>query len=421
MKFLSLFLTITLAACATNDVTLGGPGTLVRVDPEAPGLTCPTGGTAINTGLDLDGDTFLDDDEIASTQHVCNGATLLQCEGGVVKTGPIAVRSDAELATLAGVHCVDGDLLIAGVSADSLDNLADLTVVTGDLVIVANPAITSMQGLGELRIVGGTMLLQGNDALVNLAGLAKFRNASALSLVGNNALTSLAGLEDLHEFAGSLRIANNTALASLQGLDNLATCHGTLTLRGNNNLTSLAGLANLRDIKLLEIASNKALTTASLPLLQKIDVRLLVTDNAAVTRLAVPMLVTTGDFIRIDNNPLLTQIDAGMLVTTAGWTMTGDAALTALNLPNLTFVTAGFDVRNMSKLASITAPQLTSVGTDVTLDTLPALLDFAGLSGLRNVGGNLTISNNKAPQAVCQQFANRIAVSGTVTVRNNGL
>ncbi len=51
-----------------------GQSGLVRMDSEAPGDNCATGGTAVHAGVDADGDGALSDEEIGDTQYVCNGA-----------------------------------------------------------------------------------------------------------------------------------------------------------------------------------------------------------------------------------------------------------------------------------------------------------------------------------------------------------
>src|SRR5207302_4975099 len=142
------------------DVALGGPSSLVRVDAELPGANCATGGVAIKSGLDADGDGYLDDSEVTSIQYVCNGQTDVACGDGVVLTGTIAIASDADLAQLDGVNCVDGDVLIAGLSTDAIPPLP-LATVTGGVVVAGNRALTSLGGLGNLREVGGTVLVQG--------------------------------------------------------------------------------------------------------------------------------------------------------------------------------------------------------------------------------------------------------------------
>src|SRR5262245_57417603 len=123
---------VVLAAC-NSDVSRGGPNTLVRVDHVPNGPNCPTGGVAIHTGLDRDGDTFLDDEEITSTQFVCNGSTSVACQGGNVLKGTIAVRSAADFTQLGGINCIQGELLIAGTAGDAIPHYPDLQIITGDL------------------------------------------------------------------------------------------------------------------------------------------------------------------------------------------------------------------------------------------------------------------------------------------------
>ena len=221
------------AGCGTGDVALGGPGTLVRIEHEVAGVNCDDGGLAINTGLDTDGDTFLDDSEITSVQYVCNGIAPVQCQGGRVLTGIVTVRGEADWDQLAGVHCVDGDLLVVGLASDSMPDLADLGVVTGDVVIAANPQLTSLDGLGAIREVGGVYLIQGNDALVGLAGLGSIQRMRSIAVVGNNGMLNLSGLEQLTQFGGGIRITNNAALTDLTGLDNLVRIAGAIAIHSN--------------------------------------------------------------------------------------------------------------------------------------------------------------------------------------------
>ncbi len=149
---------VLVTACGTSDVSLGGPGTIVRVDQEPAGANCEFGGLKILTGLDDDGDRFLDEAEIDSVQYVCNGVTPVQCEGGTIVTGTVAITDTAGFDQLAGVHCVDGDLLITGLDDDQVPDLPDLGIVTGGIVVAGNPNLTDLDGLGAMRRVGGTYL-----------------------------------------------------------------------------------------------------------------------------------------------------------------------------------------------------------------------------------------------------------------------
>lgn len=73
-----LFL-VTIISCTTNDPTPGADGlvSLVKVTAESPGANCASGGTKIDTGIDKNKNKILDTDEIQSTAYVCNGVSGL--------------------------------------------------------------------------------------------------------------------------------------------------------------------------------------------------------------------------------------------------------------------------------------------------------------------------------------------------------
>jgi hypothetical protein len=408
--------------CATNDVTLGGPSTLIRVVPLAPGAECTSGGTIIYTGLDNDGDTFLDDEEITSSQNICNGDTKVRCQGGVVRSGTVTARNAADLQGLEGVNCVDGDLLITGVDRENLSSLKSLGVVTGELVVVANPGLTSLAGLDELTFVGGTFLVQANEQLISLAGISKFARSSAFAVVGNPMLTSMKGLERFNACPGNLRIANNDAMTSLQGLENIEQCNESIAVTGNNALPSLSGLDALRSVVLIDVSSNKVMTTVALPSMQRISSRLIVTNNSVATSVSVPALVTVGNLIQIENNPALDSIAMPVLLTSPSFFLSGNAVLSTLSLPSVTFLTSTLSIRSSTELSSISMPKLISVGADFIIDRVGKLRDFSGLTTLRSVGGNLNISNNASmTDATATAFAATLDIAGTITIKTNGI
>ncbi len=58
--------------CDGTDGT-DGRTSLIRTTEEAPGANCSQGGVRVQHGLDDDGDGLLDDDEVDGTEYVCNG------------------------------------------------------------------------------------------------------------------------------------------------------------------------------------------------------------------------------------------------------------------------------------------------------------------------------------------------------------
>jgi hypothetical protein len=104
-----------------------GLAALIRLEPELTGTHYPTGGRAVQSGLDLDDDQELDDDEITgTTQYVCSGVSP------VVTTsikGSCTLRNSPDAALLASVTQITGDLVISapklvGLSLPSLTSSA---------------------------------------------------------------------------------------------------------------------------------------------------------------------------------------------------------------------------------------------------------------------------------------------------------
>lgn len=63
-----------------------GPGSLVRIESEAPGANCAEGGQVVRAGRDTSGDGRLDDDEVEVSSYVCHGRA--GDDGGRGRRGP---------------------------------------------------------------------------------------------------------------------------------------------------------------------------------------------------------------------------------------------------------------------------------------------------------------------------------------------
>ena len=231
-----------IAGCSSGDVALGGPDTLVRVDRELAGANCDGGGIAVHSGLDDDGDFYLDDAEIdldpVRLQWNLGGAVPGRQHHHRHGRGQRRRRLGAALRrALRGRRSP-----LVGVDSDAAPTL-DLSIVTGDIVVAANADLASLEGLGALREVGGTYLIQGNDALTSLAGLGSIERAQALVVVGNNSLVDLSGVEQLDRVRRRIRVTNNPVLTALTGLENLESLSAGATVRANPQLASLSALS----------------------------------------------------------------------------------------------------------------------------------------------------------------------------------
>jgi hypothetical protein len=439
------------------------PTTLVRVDQESPGANCQYGGLGVSTGLDNDHNGVLSDSEITSTQYVCNGGVTVRCPSGAnVHDGAVVIHSASDFAQLAGITCIDGDLIIAGITGE-IPDLNDLQTVTGEVVVAGNADLTTLDGFTALREVGQSYLVQGNDLLDDISSIADLDRVLSVFLVGNNAMHDLSGLSSLNTLPMSLTVANNPALTSLHGLENVFTTKSWLIARGNRSLTDLSALQSLRSAGALELSSNATLASLELPNLEKVDVRLLVNQNPAMTSISLPKLVTLADGLVFNGNTQLVSLSMPALLTTGIITIENDTSLTTIDAHNLAYVTVDLNFTNLSSLTAanfsglktvagtlrvynaspfafnsfgslqsvgnlqlVTAgmtdftglSSLATVAGNMTVWGCPQFSSFAGMVAMTDIGGNLLIVDNPMlSAAVAQSFANSVTVHGTVTIQ----
>ena len=436
-----LVLVVAFAGCVNSpatESTLANPqSSLVRVDPEPAGTNCTAGGVAIQTGVDANDDGMLEDAEITSTQYVCNGSTAVRCDAtGTTHMGSVTISSTSDYAQLAGVSCIDGDLLISSLDDATLPTL-DPTIVTGSVVVAANNHLTSLAGL-SLQQVGTTFLVQGNPALTDLAALTSLTHISSIQIVNNNGLVDLAGLLPFTQLT-NLGIASNASLTSLHGLENVQAISG-LTIKSNSALTSLDGLAQVRKGSVWEISGNSSLEDVSVPLLEKIDQRLLINANVALATIDLPMLASVAGTFQFDADPVLTEIRATRLLLTGSLQFQDVPSLTTVTMPKLAFATESVLFINVQSLVEPELTALSEIGADLNVDTtqidsfggMPALesvggnmtvnhnlslTGFTGLTSFTRVGGNLRITDNAVLSAAsAQTFVNSLTVAGNVTI-----
>ncbi|MDC0714816.1 hypothetical protein POL68_40585 [Stigmatella sp. ncwal1] len=189
-------LALTSCASPSGDGT-NGKDASVRLIPEPPGARCPLGGTAIQTGLDDNGDGELNDSEVRQTSFVCSGgSTHSSGKMSLVKLLPeegTARCSSGGIAVLSGLDA----------NADGLQNDSEVTstqyVCNSADGLSGTAYVVKMlpESAGANCPAGGTSVLGGID--VNTDGqlgapevtATQYVCQSATSLTGANALIRL--------------------------------------------------------------------------------------------------------------------------------------------------------------------------------------------------------------------------------------
>lgn len=276
------------------------PGFDDRSDSDSDGTadgcdSCPsaaTAGQSCGVGLACDSAG-------ACAEAECNENTT---GPGVLRGSAVIDGTDAEgdVAGLAGIWCVTGDVTVNHTSLSDLSGLSGLLEIGGNLGIGTSPpgcpwyqcgigsgALRSLHGLEQLRRVGGMLevLDQAPDpGILDLTGLSGLRRV------------------------GRLLIQSPLRLTDLHGLENLTTV-GWLDIEGANQLGSLNGLQNLTSVE-------RAIFNG-LPLLTDMSAlsKLTSVDDLSITQTGIASLqglenLTTARQIGVSGNPNLTSVDA---------------------------------------------------------------------------------------------------------------
>jgi hypothetical protein len=234
---------------ATDDCADQPDGTVIDADEEA---AC--GGTL--HACDPTG-------ERVRSQTTCQGGVSIiedvaeDCEvetGCVMHEGDLTVRTDEDVAALAGVQAVRGNLIL---DLDDSAGLEDIAWVEGSVAMGARD-LSALGGMSGLRAAeGGLSLLcvRGDD----LSGLSGLEALGDLTIVGAGSLTALS-LPALSRLDGELQLdqASDQAcggatrtLLSLTAIGPFAaglTRVGSVDIQSTRTLETLGGLAQVVEV-----------------------------------------------------------------------------------------------------------------------------------------------------------------------------
>jgi hypothetical protein len=442
------------------------PAQLARTRPVAQGEQCPSGGAAVDLGVDRDGDGALDDDEVTSTTYACDVDEVWEGDVGVwvwgdptamarlreatVVTGNIRVATDGPL-SLPRLRTVGGDIWIWSTSGE-LD-LPALTTVGGELDLedadlvgeVVLPALTTVGedarlggGAGITRLSAPSLAYIGGSLILGAWTEASALDLPALHGVGGALLASAAPqaarLPSLYSVGGDIELDLREATAV--ALPALTAVGGSLVLDGPA-LTSI-GLPRLARIGTLRIAA---------PLVTELRLRNLVTVSrsfevsaAALTTLELTKLATVGDSadgpglvvtaavaeLRL---PALVQAPAGIAVASPALTRIEAPQVTALRVlavdgPVAALAVGGLTTIERLDLRGTELADLAAFGALATLDALtlegnPRLAALDELDDVTALRLGLRVEDN--PALTTLEGLHRLATAGDVAIDHNGV
>jgi len=198
---------------------------------------CPPGDITFNNQIEIN--TFLADYPNCTTipgNLKIGGASFVE-------------QSDIDnIAQLAQITSIGGDLLIVFNSTDliNLHGLEQLTHVSGNVHVFHNSALADLNALSQITTIGGNLNISGNSALNSIDGLKKLTTVGAnMDVTENPVLTRLNSFSKLQSVGGYLSIWGNAVLSDVNDLHQLISINGNLSVTQNHALTNLHGLRQL--------------------------------------------------------------------------------------------------------------------------------------------------------------------------------
>lgn len=311
----------------------------------------PDTGTAADTTVATD--TFVPDTSPADTTPDVIASDAGACTGLTSHKGSIYITSstDADLATLGAIECLDGSLFIES---------------TG-LTTVSFP---------KLKVVTG-----------------------ALRVTGNSSLTAIA-FDGLTNVGFDLRFSTNANVASI-ALPLLARVGGTLEINAQGKIPSLA-LPALKSVTAsCWITRNPLMTMLSLPALETADYLLVsgvgsTTAQPSLAKLELPVFKSARVMTIADSQSMTTLTLPELTTITDSIYIQSMRSLSTISLPKLSTVTTGFWITNDYELTSFDAPAMTSVGRYLYISYNWKLTTLNGLRNLTSVGESVSVNGNRA-------------------------
>jgi hypothetical protein len=313
-----------------------GEVVLIRIDTEASGANCADGGSAVNVGLDANGDGVLEDSEIQQTHFLCGIVPLPP-----VIDGDFVIHNDVDVTQLIGVTTITGTLRIDATTLQTIDlpNLTDVDAVVCDINDSGCRSLVTL-AMPQLRVIHASLFhadtyIWGN-ALVAI-DLPRLVSAPYLDLRANFTTLSLPAFT-----TGQVRVYSG----QLSEIDLPSLTNGFVSVESSQGLSSL---------------SLPSLTTGGVQL-----------THTNLTSIGLPVL-SSGTYLDLDGT-LVEHLDMPSLQSALAIELVDNPALTSVSAPALTSADTVYVVRNavlptclaQSLAAQANATTVTITGNDDT-------------------------------------------------------
>lgn len=286
----------------------------------------------------------------------------------------------------------------------------------GELHVVSNPELSSLSGLENLRSIAA-LTLHGPDQLANLQELAQLSQVTGrLSIGARDAWTGVDGLPALQEL-GELEVVAMKQLDQLRRFETVPTIHSLrlFMLPKLPNLRSFSAFTELRgDLWLDQLDSIPDL--GGLERLRSIGGRLVVSKVNAIKNLApLAALEQSGSLILAENAALenlhglealktLTQLEGGLCLHRNPKMVEFNA------LSNMTTVAGSYTLTENPLLSTVDGVSgLASIGASLWIDGSPRVETLAPFGALRSIGGRAWSFDDNCPAVLAsREFSEQV-------------
>lgn len=173
--------------------------------------------------------------------------------GTMTWEGDIYIFRTEDMLLLEGYNAITGDVKISEEAIDTLDFMACITSVGGNLQVFGTTA-TDVAGLANLETIGGSISISENPNLVEIYGFDALTDiGGAFIITKNPVLTHISGADDVQQIHLGLNFDENPVLVAITALSNTVAVGSTcmagncpdLSISYNPELTNIDGLIGL--------------------------------------------------------------------------------------------------------------------------------------------------------------------------------
>lgn len=247
--------TLTMTACVVSDDGTTSVASDTDTDPTTASAsmsdTMSSADSSGSTGGATEGTDTTDTQDTATTGE----QRVVECmaPGTMAWEGDVYIFRTEDMTLLDGYNTVSGDVKISEDVIDSLDFMACVTSIGGNLQVFGTSA-TDVAGLANIETIGGSLSISENPNLTEIYGFDALTDIGGAFIVTKNpVLTSVSGVAAVQQVHLGLNIDENPVLTSITALSNAVAIGSTcmagncpdLSVSYNPELTNIDGLIGL--------------------------------------------------------------------------------------------------------------------------------------------------------------------------------